>query len=157
MSKTIYLMDTSFLLELNRIPYTMDSKRSGDVQEEIREVSLSGNIIIITVPVLLEYAGHISHIKKGGTRRGRAIELHNDIINSIENRAPWQISHNNTLTLKATDIIELCKRFAGNESFDYSLVDLSVIKMAEELQKEKNTVKILTFDNELSAYSSSHA
>ncbi len=156
MSKTIYLMDTSFLLELNKIPYKMDSKRSGNVQKEIRKISLSGNIIIITVPVLLEYAGHISHIKDGNTRRKKAIELHEDIITSIKNRAPWQISHDNSLTLKATDIIELCKRFAENESFDYSLVDLSIIKMTEEL-KEKNTVKILTFDNKLSTYSSSHA
>ncbi len=155
MSQTFYLMDTSFLLEFNEIEYVMDSKRTGDVKKEIDEIYLSGNKIIITTFVLLEYARHISHIKNGNTRRKKAKELHNDIISSIKNLAPWQISHDNSLTLNATDIIELCKRFAGKEGFDHSLVDLSIIKMAEKLN-EKNTVKILTFDNKLSAHSSSH-
>ncbi len=132
----------------------MDPKRSYNVQKEIQ--AIHGNIIIITIPVLLEYAGHISHIKDGNLRHKKAGELHDDIINSIENRAPWQISHGNSLLLEANDIIKLSKQFAGKEGFDYSLVDLSIMTMAKELKKEKKIVKILTFDNKLSAHSSSH-
>ena len=53
--------------------------------------------------------------------------------------------------------MQLAERFLESSGTGYSLADISIIDLAEELQRLGRSVKILAFDQQLESYSDSLA
>ncbi len=161
MSKLHYLMDTCFLLELYQIPgrccasYIKQAKKDASRIKERDET-------IITVPVILEYAGFLARMKKKerSIRQERARELENNIRDSLAENTPgpWTIPGDNHILLKAKDIIAISEKFSEHHGDKFSFADLSIIQQAHELRKSKKEIKVLSFDDYLikQCYKTSH-
>ena len=65
----IAILDTSWLLELYRVPDYFEEARTPHVREETAELAGAGYELFVTVPVLFEVASHITHVRRGGRRR----------------------------------------------------------------------------------------
>ena len=63
------ILDTSWLLELYRVPGRFKESRTDGVQAETAEVAEAGYELFVTVPVLFETASHITRVSDGGRRR----------------------------------------------------------------------------------------
>ena len=69
---------------------------------------------------------------------------------------PWTVFRalQNDILLREQDLIKLAGRFAEESATGYSLADISIIDLAQRLQKRQLKVRILTFDKKLEAYAS---
>ena len=63
------ILDTSWLLELYRVPGYFDESRTSTVQADTGAFIGSGGELFVTVPVLFEVASHITHVRDGRRRR----------------------------------------------------------------------------------------
>ena len=155
MSGTVYLLDTSFMVELEELPMYSSKERRSEVASKKQDILRSSGVVIVTVPVLLEYARFLMRVAHH-VRREKAKNLLDDIRGSLATPGhPWVIpgSPDRDYLLKVDDIIHLGSRFAGSKWFNYSFADLSIIQEAEKYQGHRN-VKILTFDKRLTAWES---
>ena len=63
------ILDTSWLLELYKVPGDSDPQRFEGVREEAEAVVAAQGRMYVTVPVLLEVGNHIVHVRNGHHRR----------------------------------------------------------------------------------------
>lgn len=148
------ILDTSWLLELYQVKGYFNKSNIPHVQNETAGIVKAGCELFVTVPVLFEVASHITHVKGAGDRRTLAQKLLKVIENSLDPGNPWTIvAVGGDVLLRSKDLIRLAKRFLENSGPNYSFANISVIDLATELRKRKRTVRILTFNEELAAYS----
>ncbi len=149
------ILDTSWLLELYQVPGYFDESRTDSVRAETAEVA-DRDELFVTVPVLFEIASHITHVRNGGRRRTLGKRLLENITGSIDRERPWTIARiRSDILLRSEDLIRLADRFLKESGPNYSFADISIIDLAEELRRPGRTVRILTFDDQLKAYSDS--
>lgn len=111
--------------------------------------------MLVTVPVLFEVANHIVHVCNGDRRRKLIEQYRNDVVGSLTNEAPWTVVptlREDDILLRAQDLVDLAGRFAEVSAVGYSLADISIIDLAQSLQKREVVVTILAFDKQLEAY-----
>ena len=148
------ILDTSWLLELYRVPGYSDEARTVAVRTETAEFIDAECELFVTVPVLFEVASHITHVRKGGRRRALGKRLRDDIASSIDRESPWTIATvGREILLRAEDVIQLANRFLESSGPNYSFADISIIDLAAKLRRPERTVKILAFDSQLLSYS----
>ena len=148
------ILDTSWLLELYRVPGHFDETRTGSVQTETAEIIDAKCELFVTVPVLFEVASHINHVGNGELRRSLGERLLSDITSSIDRDSPWTIaSVGQEILLRSQDVIRLARRFMDAAGPNYSFADISIIDLATELRRPGRAVKILAFDEQLTSYS----
>ena len=150
----VAILDTSWLLELYRVPgYFMES-RTLPVRTETAELVDAGCELFVTVPVLFEVAGHITHVRAGRRRRILVERLRDDIGSSIDHESPWTVATvGSEILLRSQDVMKLAERFLESSGPNYSFADISIIDLAEELRRSGRMVKILAFDQQLASYS----
>ena len=154
MSGVVYLMDTSFMLELESIPGHSKKERRPEVDKMMSGIADSSGIVIVTAPVLLEYARRLAHMDDNRLRRDKANNLLSNIRSSLDGNGPWTIPNERGYLLKADKIIALAERSVGSEGCVYTVADLSIIQEAEKYQGLGREVKVLTFDEKLAAWES---
>lgn len=148
------ILDTSWLLELYRVPgYFKDSRTSHVLAETARLID-AGNELFTTVPVLFEVASHITHVRDGRRRHALAKKLRDDIRNALDRDRPWCIATlGSNILLRAENVIQLAQRFLESSGPNYSFADISIIDLAQVLRRPAREVRILAFDQQLEAYS----
>ena len=147
------ILDTSWLLELYRAPGYFNESRTLDVRNETAGIVSAGCELFVTVPVLFEVASHITHVS-GKRRRDLRKKLLEDIEKSFALEGPWTIVVvDGDVLLRSEDLIQLAKSFLENFGPNYSFANISIIDLAKEFRKQKRTVRILTFNEALAAYS----
>ena len=153
------ILDTSWLLELYRVPGHFKNSRASVVGNKVAELSDAGSELFVTVPVLLEVASHITRVSSGSRRRKLSEKLRDDIKTAIERGRPWTIATvGSEILLRSHDILRLAERFLELSVSDhYSFADISVIDLATELRRPSRRVEILAFDQQLESYSDSLA
>ena len=150
----VAILDTSWLLELYRVPGYFDEARTAPVRTETAECIDAEYELFVTVPVLFEVASHINHVRDGRLRRSLGERLLGDITSSIEHGSPWTIANvGQEILLRSQDVIGLARRFIDSAGPNYSFADISIIDLATELRRPGRTVKILAFDEQLTSYS----
>lgn len=150
----VAILDTSWLLELYRVPGYFEKSRTRDVERRTAAVGKAGYELFVTVPVLFEVASHITHVRKGGRRRALGKRLRDDIASSIDRESPWTIATvGREILLRAEDVIRLADRFLEETGPNYSFANISIIDLAAKLRRPERTVRVLTFDGRLAAYS----
>ena len=148
------ILDTSWLLELYRVPGYFEESRTLDVRNETAGIVKAGGNLFVTVPVLFEVASHITHVRDGNRRRSLGKKILEDIEKSIDQGSPWAIvAVDKDVLLRSEDLIRLANRFLQEAGPNYSFADISIIDLAVELRKRNHSVEILAFDEQLAAYS----
>lgn len=154
----VAILDTSWLLELYRVPGHFTEERTPHVHRETGELSGAGSELFVTFSVLFEVAGHITRVSDGTRRRELSEMLRDDIRTAIDRERPWTIATvDSEILFRLEDVMQLAERFLESSGTGYSLADISIIDLAEELQRLGRSVKILAFDQQLESYSDSLA
>ena len=148
------VLDTSWLLELYRVPGHFEPARTSSVFTKTNKLVEAGGELLVTVPVLFEVASHITHVSDGSGRRKFARTLRDDIRSSLDREIPWTITAvGQDILLRSEDVMKLAEKFLESSGPNYSFADISIIDLAAELRRSGKTVKILAFDQQLEAYS----
>ena len=148
------ILDTSWLLELYRVPGYFKESRTEHVRGRTAELIETGSELFVTVPVLFEVASHITHVRDGGRRYQLGERLLDDIETSLDRDSPWTIIRiGSEILLRSRDVIRLAARFLESSGPNYSFADISIIDLAAELRRPGRTVRILAFDEQLLSYS----
>lgn len=148
------ILDTSWLLELYRVPDHFKKSRTSIVRDKTADLVEAKFEMFVTIPVLFETAGHIAHVHHGGQRRELGKRLRDDIRTSIDRDMPWTIAKvESDILVRLQDLMELAERFLESSGPNYSFADISIIDLAEVLRRSKRTVNILAFDQQLESYS----
>lgn len=148
------ILDTSWLLELYKVPGDSDPQRFEGVRKQAEAVVAAQDRMYVTLPVLFEVANHIVHVRNGHHRRRLITRFGKEVSTSLGDEAPWTVARalQNDILLRSRDFIALAKRFAEESATGYSLADISIIDLAQRLQKRQLKVRILAFDKQLEAY-----
>ena len=148
------ILDTSWLLELYRVPGYFDESRTTHVRTETARLIDAESELFVTVPVLFELASHITHVRNGRRRRSLGKRLRDDIASSIDHEIPWTIATvGQDILMRSPDVVRLAERFLESSGPNYSFADISIIDLAAKLRRPGRTVKILTYDGGLASYS----
>ena len=148
------ILDTSWLLELYQVPGDSKPQRHKPVLEQAKEATQGR--MYVTVPVLFEVASHIVRVRNGHHRRNLIRKFREHLRTSLRDAVPWTVARapQNSILLRAEDLIKLADRFAEESGAGYSLADISIIDLAQWFQQRKSNVRILAFDQQLEAYAS---
>ena len=150
----IAILDTSWLLELYRVPGYCKGSRFPRVQKKTGDIINARGELLVTVPVLFEVANHVTHVRDGRRRRLLNERFRDDVRQSIDGLGPWTIiATGKDVLLRSEDLIRLADQFLQASGVNYSFADISIIDLAATLQGKNRTVEILTFDEQLAAYS----
>ena len=148
------ILDTSWLLELYRVPGYFEEARTPQVRKETSEIVDAKCELFVTDPVLFEVASHITHVRDGRRRRTLGERFRDDIKRFIDRESPWTVvSVGRDILLRSHDVIRLANRFLESSGPNYSFADISIIDLATELRRPERTVKVLAFDEQLLSYS----
>ena len=148
------ILDTSWLLELYRVPGYFQESRTDPVRTETADLIDARCELFVTVPVLFEVASHITHVRDGRRRRALGETLRDDITSSINRDVPWTITTvGKEILFRSQDVVRLAERFLESSGPNYSFADISIIDLAAELRRPGRTVKILAFDEQLTSFS----
>ena len=148
------ILDTSWLLELYRVPGYFKASHTSRVYTETDELLDASVELFVTVPVLFEVASHITHVRDGGRRRALAERLRDDIRSSFDRESPWMIARiRSDILLRADDVLKLAEKFLESAGHNYSFAGISIIDLVAQLRAPGRAVKILTFHEQLAAYS----
>ncbi len=148
------ILDTSWLLELYRVPGYFKESRTLPVRTKTADLIDAGGELFVTVPVLFEVASHITHVRQGRLRHSLAETLRDDIRSSLDHESPWTIATiGSDILLRSGDVMELAERFLESSGPNYSFADISIIDLTAELRRSSKVVKILAFDHQLESYS----
>ena len=150
------ILDTSWLLELYEVPGDSKPQRHESVLKQAKEAWLGRMNVYVTVPVLFEVANHIVHVRNGHHRRRLIVRLQKDLSASLRDEVPWVVvgALQNDILMREQDLIKLANRLVAESGHGYSLADISIIDLAQRLQKRQLNVSILAFDKQLEAYAS---
>lgn len=148
------ILDTSWLLELYKVPGHFLPSRTDRVRIETAEFVATEGELFVTVPVLFELANHIAHVSNGNIRRSLAERLLKDVHDAIQDDSPWTIvAVTSGILLRSQDILQLAQRFLSLSGPNYSFADISIIDLATVLRQSSRVVRILEFDSQLNSYS----
>jgi len=135
----IYVVDTSYLLELYRVDGCSEEAAHTKVLHQFQENIVTGQFFI-PVAVLFELANHIADIHDPQRRRQLADKLRSDINKSISDQTPWVITHATdaqSLDDLLTALNDSATRFANEFALQkLGLTDTTVILEAERLRKK---------------------
>lgn len=151
MSSTIYVVDTSYLLELFECEGFCHPKAVIEVRKRFQREASRGARFFVPLPCIFELGNHIADVKHNTKRTKLAQLLLNTVKGSLEKRVPWCI----TPTGKPEEILpELMDRFvhlAGKRKV--GLVDTFTLTEAERLKVRhsgaKSKVHVWTNDSAL--------
>ena len=150
----VAILDTSWLLELYRVPGYFKDSRTELVRTQTAELVDAQYELFATVPVLFEVASHITHVRDGRRRRELGERLLGNIRASLDRSRPWTVANvGPDILLRSQDVIRLAERFLESSGPNYSFADISIIDLATELRRPERVVKILAFDGQLLSYS----
>ena len=142
MSISIFIIDTSYLLELFSVPGHSNIQSNKEIRKRFEIAIKNSCRLYVPLPCIYELANHIAHIDDGDIRKDIASKIYNTIQLSIREYFPWNIT-------PSTSIDELPSMFEifANEYVlqKISMTDTSIIQEAKRLKKEKYKVRVLEY------------
>ena len=133
MSISIFIIDTSYLLELFSVPGHSNIQSNKEIRKRFEIAIKNSCRLYVPLPCIYELANHIAHIDDGDIRKDIASKIYNTIQLSIREYFPWNIT-------PSTSIDELPNMFGifANEYVlqKISMTDTSIIQEAKRLKKK---------------------
>ncbi len=155
-SLRVYVIDTSYLLELFDVPGCSTQKAREEIKIRIAAAAQSGARLYVTVPCIYELANHIADVSDGNARRSLAERLRDDVLSSLDSNpsTPWTIIPSQQLDTFKNLIVSFVENHVI-QSIDLS--DSTLIDEARRLKRERYggpgwRVHIWTKDKKLKAY-----
>jgi len=157
MSITALVVDTSYLLELYRVPGKHEPAFSERVRERFRGAIDASHRLFVPFAVVFEVANHIARVRDWPSRRGLAEQLARVVRASVEEGTPWVMTPANEDILTAlTALLALLDRYADEwVRHGIGLSDAAILELARRLKAKYNQpgdrVHIWTRDQALKA------
>jgi predicted nucleic acid-binding protein len=151
MSIAVYVIDTSYLVELFHCEGFCDETASRMVHKRFEAATRKGGRFYVPLPCLFELGDHIADVKREDSRRKLANKLLETVRISLLENDPWTI----TPTGSPEEILpSLLARFAPLAAKQgIGLVDAftlhEALRLKEKLKKHKARIHIWTNDRAL--------
>lgn len=138
--KTFYVVDTSYLDELHKVPTKWTGEKNAEAKEKITTIIEENiNPLFVTASVLFEFARHIAQVADGNKRRQLAKTFKEFIEKLISDNNGWNIypSADKGILLRLADIETLANKFSESGAVQkFSLTDINIVITVEELGKK---------------------
>jgi hypothetical protein len=149
----IYVVDTSYLDELLRVPKFYTDQSFIEVNNRFRDAITSHFRLYVPLPCIFELGNHIANCSNGDTKRDLVDKLVKMVSSSILESIPFTIIPATSME----DFLRLFQEFANTYSvLRISLTDSFIIQEAKRLKNEHRekgySVHIWTRDQNLKAY-----
>ena len=133
-SSQVYVIDTSYLLELFAVPGHSTKEATDEIRSRFAAAGKSGARLYVPVPSIYELANHISHVSDGNVRRSLAKVVQKYVLSSLDDGTPWIIIPSQQLdTFK-----KLIVSFVDNYVIQgIGLSDSTLIDEARRLKRER--------------------
>jgi predicted nucleic acid-binding protein len=158
MSMTALLVDTSYLLELLKVPDRFDPEFAQRVKARFSGAVKAGHRLYVPFPVVFEVANHIAGVRDGGSRKRLAELLAKTVRSSVEFANPWIITPaSEDILYDLSELLRLCDVYAREMAVQsIGLSDTAIIEEARRLKGKYNQpedrVHIWTRDQALKAH-----
>jgi predicted nucleic acid-binding protein len=159
MSTTVLVVDTSYLLEVLKVPKLFDPSFAERVKQRFGKAIKGGHRLFVPFPVVFEVANHIAGVRDDGLRKGLAKNLAKTIRSSVQNSSPWIITPAapGDVLFRLSELLSLCEVYAQDMvARRVGLSDTAIIEEARRLKDKYNQpgdrVHIWTRDHGLKAY-----
>ncbi|MBN1293558.1 MAG: hypothetical protein JXB48_17090 [Candidatus Latescibacteria bacterium] len=153
MSTAVFVVDTSYLLELFNVPSHSSNNAVVEIRKRFEKAINNQSRLFVPLPCIYELARHIAQVENGDVRKEIAGHVYEIVKSSVKERIPWNI----TPSLAIEELPKLFEDFANKYVLQkISLTDTSVIREAKRLKKKysdsRYTVHIWTTDSSLKAH-----
>ena len=133
MSISVFIIDTSYLLELFKVPGHSNVQSNREVKERFENAVKNNSRLYVPLPCIYELANHIAHVDDGNERQRLANVLYETIESSIQDGIPWNITPSTGLE----ELPKIFQIFASEYVLQkISMTDTSIIQEAERLKKK---------------------
>ncbi|NWD04115.1 PIN domain-containing protein [Pseudomonas gingeri] len=130
MSKIIFL-DTSFLLELFRVPHDSLEGHHEVAKTLMSDAFENGYHLYCTIGVLYELANHIVDVKNYDSQRKLATQFQEMVALAWEKGSPFSIVPNSNsadILAEFSSLPELCEKYKSTLRQGLSLVDCTIVE-----------------------------
>lgn len=158
MSMTALLVDTSYLLELLKVPDRFDPEFAERVKARFSGAVKAGHRLYVPFPIVFEVANHIAGVRDGGSRKKLAEFLARTVRSCVESSTPWIITPaSEDILYDLSELLRLCDVYAREMAVQsIGLSDTAIIEEARRLKGKYNQpedrVHIWTRDQALKAH-----
>jgi hypothetical protein len=158
MSTTALVIDTSYLLELLKVPEHFDPSFSEEVKKRFSRSVAAGHRLYVPFTIVFELANHIALVRDGGARKRLANLLAATVRSCIEKATPWIITPaSQDILYDLSELVRLCDLYAEELAIQgIGLSDTSIIEEARRLKRKYNQsdarVHIWTKDKKLKSH-----
>ena len=133
MSIAVYVIDTSYLLELFKVPNYSNTSSITEITDRFKNAIINKSRFFVPLPCIFELGNHIADVRKGSIRKKLADSFYKTIKSCVEENGPWIIIPSASIDR----LTQLCKNFSENFVIEkVGLTDTAVIIEANRL-KEK--------------------
>ncbi|MCY3761923.1 MAG: hypothetical protein OXH50_11795 [Gemmatimonadetes bacterium] len=87
----VYLIDTSYLLELFAVPGNSTEKAVAEVRKRISDAARNRARLYVAVPSIYQLASHISDVANGNLRVSLAEKVRDSVLSSLDEGMPWTV------------------------------------------------------------------
>jgi hypothetical protein len=148
-----YVVDTSYLLELYRVPGFCSDKAVAEIVRRVGCAIEAHDTLHVPFGCILELGNHIADVPNGQARHELASRLETDIEGSVLSAVPWAI----TPAPVDRELVALLSSFRSDFAFQgLGLVDSDIIGIARRLKSKYGTlgysIHIWTKDQRLKAH-----
>ncbi|NVM22043.1 MAG: hypothetical protein HWN68_09725 [Desulfobacterales bacterium] len=155
MTTFAYVIDTSYLLELFKVPRFYDESVAEKVKSRITLAIESGSRLYVPLPCIFELGDHIGDVNDGQTRRRLAKELCEMLRTCVQQGRPFSIIPATGVEVLSR-LCEVCAVFERHHAMQgIDLTDTSTIEEAKRLKRKYSglsyRVHIWTKDAEMKA------
>ena len=154
-SPRVYVIDTSYLLELFDVPGCSTQKAKEKIKIRIAAAAQSGARLYVTVPCIYELANHIADVLDGNKRRSLAEQVRDAVLSSLDDGTPWTIIPSQKLDIFKNLIVSFVDNHViqkGVGLSDSTLIDEAHRLKRDRYQRRGSPVHIWTKDKALKAW-----
>jgi hypothetical protein len=141
MTPSIFVIDTSYLLELFRVPGHSKVSAVEEVKKRFEYAIETGGRFYVPLPCIFELGNHIAKVNDGNIRRKLGKELYETVQSCVNENMPWNITPATGIEL----LPKLCEAFSNKYVIQgVGLTDAFIVQEANRLKKtySKHKVKV---------------
>lgn len=133
----VFVVETSYLCELYRVPNFSDPKFSASLRTRWDGEREAGASFRVPVGCVYQLCDHIADVPDGGRRRKLAVRVATDVRSSVENWMPWLIIPSDGVT----ELARFVHRFASDDGHrELGLTNSQIVEIAKGLKRKYGSV-----------------
>lgn len=157
MITAVFVLDTSYLLELFRVPGHSNDAAVTEIRNRYGKAIKNNSRLYVPLPCIFELANHIADVNDGHSRRELGNKFFETIKSCVKENIPWIITPSCDMEI----LTQLCEVFAVRYLLKtIDLTDTNTILESQRLKKKYSSfsynVHIWTKDSNLKAYEPDH-